>query len=254
MKKIKIIFAVMAVIAMLCSVAFAESVVTFDNNSVSIENNSVTITIKSTSAFEAYAGGTFSIKYDPEVWEFDSSATQTTDSGAQVAQQTTDTVGFSFNPNANVAVAKDATIVSLKFNIKSTSSVLEAKNTKFNIVTVFLMDTSYNQLTTEGEVIVKGSDPKPEVTGTSTTAQGTTFGNYKDVPLFKYEATVSNTTESTKFYMTPELFLNGTSAGTKAKTLIPGLTVDGEGKIVVNIAIVGAPEGTVTINPNITAE
>lgn len=94
----------------------------------------------------------------------------------------------------------------------------------------------------------------PEVTGTSTTAQGTTFGNYKDVPLFKYEATVSNATESTKFYMTPELFLNGTSAGTKAKTLIPGLTVDGEGKIVVNIAIVGAPEGTVTINPNITAE
>lgn len=134
----------------------------------------------------------------------------------------------------------------------------ESSNVTISIDSVEMYDNNFDPdfgetAVTKGATITWSSSA-PEVTGTSTTAQGTTFGNYKDVPLFKYEATVSNTTESTKFYMTPELFLDGTSAGTKAKTLIPGLTVDGEGKIVVNIAIVGAPEGTVTINPNITAE
>ena len=94
----------------------------------------------------------------------------------------------------------------------------------------------------------------PEVKDVTTTATGTTFGNYKDVPLFNCGATVSGATADTKIFIEPELFLDSVSNGTRAKTEIPGLTIDGEGKVVIRIAIVGAPEGVVTINPNITAE
>lgn len=111
-------------------------------------------------------------------------------------------------------------------------------------------------ITTKGTTIKWAEDTPvvPGVKDVTATPDGTTFSNYKDVPLFNCGATVSGATADTKIFIEPELFLDGVSNGTRAKTEIPGLTIDGEGKVVIRIAIVGAPEGVVTINPNITAE
>ena len=98
----------------------------------------------------------------------------------------------------------------------------------------------------------KSTPVVPEVKDVTTTATGTTFGKYKDVPLFDCAATIKN---ASKVFIAPELFLNGVSQGTKEKVEIPGLTADEDGaNVVIKIAIVGADEGVVTINPNITAE
>lgn len=98
----------------------------------------------------------------------------------------------------------------------------------------------------------KSTPAVPEVKDVTTTATGTTFGNYKDVPLFDCAATIKN---ASKVFIAPELFLNEVSQGTKEKVEIPGLTADEAGaNVVIKIAIVGADEGVVTINPNITAE
>lgn len=116
------------------------------------------------------------------------------------------------------------------------------------------IETSLNKPTlTNVTITVKGSTPAvPEVKDVTTTATGTTFGNYKDVPLFDCAATIKN---ASKVFIAPELFLNRVSQGTKEKVEIPGLTADETGaNVVIKIAIVGADEGVVTINPNVTAE
>lgn len=256
MKKLRILFAIIAIVAMMSTVVFADgSAVVFDSDSVAIVDNAVTITIKGAANFKT-DGGSFFVDYDTNVWDFDAESAEKIDAGAQIIPCETN-VGFSFNPSANTAVTTDQMIAVLKFTIKNTSDVEKAKATTFKISPSFLMDSdTFGVLTTEDEITVTGgSTPAvPGVKDVTATPDGTTFSNYKDVPLFNCGATVSGATADTKIFIEPELFLDGVSNGTRAKTEIPGLTIDGEGKVVIRIAIIGAPEGVVTINPNITAE
>lgn len=254
MKKLRILFAIIAIVAMMSTVVFADgSAVVFDSDSVAIVDNAVTITIKGAANFKT-DGGSFFVDYDTNVWDFDAESAEKIDAGAQIIPYETN-VGFSFNPSANTAVTTDQMIAVLKFTIKNTSDVEKAKATTFKISPSFLMDSdTFGVLTTEDEITVTGgSTPAvPEVKDVTTTATGTTFGNYKDVPLFDCAATIKN---ASKVFIAPELFLNGVSQGTKEKVEIPGLTADEAGaNVVIKIAIVGADEGVVTINPNVTAE
>lgn len=166
---------------------------------------------------------------------------------------------FAVNGNADVDFAfTTSDIVSLKFKAKDTASAGDALNLEATLLNFVDADGEWELLTEEvavsiDAVTVEGSTPAvPEVNDVNTTADGTTFGDYKDIPLFNCAANIKN---ASKVFIAPELFLDGVSHGTKAKVEIPGLTADEAGaNVVIKIAVVGAPEGVVTIIPNVTAE
>lgn len=263
MKRIKFLFTVVCVIAMLFSVASAgaTSAVNFgDSETISYTNLEDTLTITVYAGIDvAFAGGfAANVVFDNTKWQYDNyENVDITDNTPNVVNEKIE-VSVTTGDAVDTTVTAGQTIMKLKFKPVAGKTLSDLNNTVFRFDDDgALYDTEYNELAYSGsiKVVTSGgsSTTTPSVGTVDVTNKGTELTDnngkkWKDVPTFEISAPITGKASS----ITAAITANDGTKDFGSKTYTFAEIEDATLKF--RIAVVGVPEGTtVTLDtPGIT--
>lgn len=188
MKKFKLLFAVVAVIAILSTAVFAAEGTLFDivDATAVLNDGSVSLRVESVEDVTVYNGGGIKFTYDASVWEY---VTYENGKTTQVdpTQAASGLIWLSFDPNNATPINKGDVIGTLTMKLKDGKTVADdASGITLSTDDYVLMDSGFAPLYPNDTVFVTGGAPVgPVSVATTMTVNGK---EYTDIP----NATVEN--------------------------------------------------------------
>lgn len=248
MKKFRVVLAIIAVVAMLTTVAFADaSALGFGATEIEYTaGNNLVISVYSNIDGTIGGGGYFNVKYDKSIWNYEGFEYDSAYSSGEVYEDT-DYLSFTLHPANDVAVTKGGKIVDIKFSAIDESKV--ASTFEF-VDDEAYTDAEYAPIAFSGSITVKAAetpDPKPEdvKVATGTTGYVADFEEngvtYKNLWVGEYTLTPDG-----KAFKITGLTISGNKNGAAApdKNIPSGIdtTFEGKAEFTFKVALTGVDD------------